>query len=107
IPPAERAIGRSRHECQVEPQDCFQFVFDRLAIFESSPDAEGLGERSHVRGDPEMALWTIRLQRHRLSARLDSPLEKRAPFRLTGVFSEPVVDPRQLPGGVECRWTAC
>src|SRR5262249_52021858 len=101
VPPPERAVGRSLLEGGVDSQDRLERFFDRLAVLEALAQSERLGERAHVRREPEMPLGTIGLDRDRLARRLDAPLEDRALLVFRRVAPEPVVGARQLPCGVE------
>ncbi len=100
VPTAQRAVGGAVQERRVEAQHGFQFFFDRLAILQAL-HAERLGERAHVRREPEVPFGTIRLRRHRLAPGVDPLFERRAPLALRHVAAEPVIGARELPRRAE------
>src|SRR2546422_7518653 len=103
IPTAEGAIGRALLKRRVEPEHRLELVFDGLSILEPRADAERLGERPHVRTNPEVALWAIWRNRDRLATGVDAVFEERPPLRLRRMAAEPVVGATELPGRFERR----
>ena len=102
VPAAERAIGGSLLEGGIEPQHRFQLVLDVAAILQPLAQAERLGERAHVGGDPEVPLGLVRRDARSRRAPAAMPASRYA-FRdfLRRVRAEPVARARQLPRRLE------
>src|SRR5258708_17446021 len=97
VPAAERAVGGSLLKRGIDPQDGFERLFDRAAVLEALAQAVRLGERAHVRGGPEVACGSVRIDRWGLAPRRDALLWKSASFAARGMAAKPAVRPRELP----------
>ena len=101
VPPAERPVRRSLLECRIQPQRRHQLVADFAAVLEALAKAERLRQATHVGGNPEVTLGTIRFQRHRGAPRSNAAFEEGTPFFVGRVTAKPVIRARQPGGGFE------
>ena len=69
------------------------------AVFEPLAQAKRLRQATHVGGNPEVALGTIRFQRHCRAPRGNAAFEERTAFFVGRVTAKPVRARARQPGG--------